>query len=138
MELSLLFSLKSVSHSLFLSTSYIQTHMQADLYAWRNFISSPLQNTDPSSYVYMPANRFRGTSSTFARTHCYRFLSVGTLKSIAYSAHIENGKKLGQRINDACQSIRSCPGTRGEVRQFMISRVFINLTFMNPCIAIQT
>ena len=71
----------------------------------------------------MLANRSRGTNSTFARTHCFRFLSVGTLKPLDYSAHIENGNKLRQRIIDACQSIRNCNRTLEEVRQFMIRRV---------------
>jgi len=137
MDLSLLFCFNSVSFSpplsLSLSLSHIyiyiyiytykHTHTQGSLYAWRNFSSSPREKTEPSSYHYISANRFRGTSSTFAPNHCFRFLSVGTRKTLAYSSQTENGKKLRQRIIDACQSIRNCPGTLEGVRQFMIRRV---------------
>ena len=66
---------------------------------------------------------FEVQARTSAPTHCFRFLSVGTRKALAYSSQTENGKKLRQRIIDACQSIRNCLGTLEGVRQFIIRRV---------------
>jgi hypothetical protein len=53
---------------------------------------------------------FRGTAPTFTESQSFKFLSVGTVKSLVYSAPIENKETLYQLNFDACQTLRSCPG----------------------------
>lgn len=53
----------------------------------------------------------------------FRFLSVVTLKSLVYSAGLENEETLSQPIFYAFQITRSCPGTFETVRHSMIRRV---------------
>jgi hypothetical protein len=50
------------------------------------WLCAPHQN---SSYRYMSANSFRGKTQTLFRTQSFRFLSVGHLKTLAFSSPIE-------------------------------------------------
>ena len=72
--------------------------------------------------------KFQGTFSMFAQNHSVRFLSVWTLKILAYSAPIENGKKFHQRIIDACQSIRNCP------RDIRRGATIYDQTYVHACV----
>jgi hypothetical protein len=71
-----------------------------------------------SSYQCMPAN----SPSIFWR-QSFTFLSVVTLKSLMYSARLENEETLRQPLSDAFHNTRICPGTFETVRHFMIRRV---------------
>jgi hypothetical protein len=69
------------------------------------------------------ANSFLGTAPTFAWPQSFIFLSVGTIKTLVYSAPIEYEETLHHRICYVCQTIRNGPGTFKWARKLMIRRV---------------
>jgi len=73
-----------------------------------------------SMYVRKQFSRY---SPTVFWRQSIRFLSLATLKSLMYSARLENEETLHQQIFYAFQITRSCPGTFETVRNCMIGRV---------------
>ena len=84
---------------------------------------SPYQTKEEkfiSMYVHKQFSRY--SPSVFWR-QSFRNLSVVALKSLMYSAGLENEETLRQSIFDAFQITCSCPGTFETVRHCVIRRV---------------
>jgi len=73
----------------------------------------------------MSANSFVGTTTTFTRPQCFRLLFARIQKTAVLSAPVGNEETLNQHVFDACQAIRSCPGTFEIVRQPLTRSVYV-------------
>ena len=93
---------------------------------FRNQIpTSQQQQKTTYQYTCMSANSFVDTATTFTLPQCFRLLFAMILKTTVLSALVGNEEAINQHVFDACQAIRSCPGTFEIVRQPVTRSVYV-------------
>ena len=70
-------------------------------------------------------NSLCGTVQQCAELNLLDFYLSGHLKTLAYSAPIENRDTLHQHIYDVCQTIHNCPRTFQNVRESVIRHIHL-------------
>jgi len=97
---------------------YFNIHNQCNVLAcdcniyngWTNFRSLQHQHKEKSSYQFMSTNSFRGTAPQCVDLNPLDFYLRGHLKTLVYSAPIENEQTFHQCLTDVFKPFTTSPG----------------------------